>query len=58
MNVRTSKQGTATIETGFIVHDKEELATDREEAAAAGRRDRYYQDYRLKETCNEDSRNL
>ena len=26
MNVRTSKQGTATIETGFIVHDKEELA--------------------------------
>ena len=26
MNVRTSKQGTATIETGFIVHGKEELA--------------------------------
>ena len=26
MNVRTSKQGTATIEAGFIVHDKEELA--------------------------------
>ena len=50
MNVRTSKQGTATIETGFIVHDKEELASDREEAAAAGRRDRYHQDYRLKET--------
>ena len=26
MNVRTSKQGTATIETGFIVHGREELA--------------------------------
>ena len=25
MNVRTSKQGTATIETGFIVHNREEL---------------------------------
>ena len=25
MNVRTSKQGTATIETGFIVHGREEL---------------------------------
>lgn len=25
MNVRTSKQGTATIETGFIVHSREEL---------------------------------
>lgn len=27
MNVRTSKQGTATIETGFIVHGREELDT-------------------------------
>ena len=26
MNVRTSKQGTATIETGFIVHGREELS--------------------------------
>ncbi len=26
MNVRTSKQGTATIETGFIVHGRDELA--------------------------------
>ena len=26
MNIRTSKQGTATIETGFIVHGREELA--------------------------------
>ncbi|MGN1267340.1 MAG: ACT domain-containing protein, partial [Dorea sp.] len=26
MNVRTSKQGVATIETGFIVHGKDELA--------------------------------
>lgn len=26
MNIRTSKNGTATIETGFIVHDKEELS--------------------------------
>ena len=25
MNVRTSKQGTATIETGFIVHGRDEL---------------------------------
>ena len=25
MNVRTSKQGTATIELGFIVHGREEL---------------------------------
>ena len=25
MNIRTSKQGTATIETGFIVHGREEL---------------------------------
>ena len=25
LNVRTSKQGTATIETGFIVHSREEL---------------------------------
>ena len=25
MNVRTSKQGTATIEAGFIVHGKAEL---------------------------------
>ena len=27
MNVRTSKQGTATIEAGFIVHGREELDT-------------------------------
>ena len=26
MNIRTNKQGTATIETGFIVHGREELA--------------------------------
>ena len=26
MNVRTSKQGTATIEAGFIVHGREELS--------------------------------
>ena len=26
MNVRTSKQGTATIEAGFVVHGREELA--------------------------------
>ena len=26
MNIRTSKQGTATIETGFIVHGRDELA--------------------------------
>ena len=26
MNIRTSKQGTATIETGFIVHGREELS--------------------------------
>ena len=26
LNVRTSKQGTATIEAGFIVHGREELA--------------------------------
>lgn len=26
MNIRTSKQGTATIETGFIVHSREELS--------------------------------
>lgn len=26
MNVRTNKQGTATIETGFVVHGREELA--------------------------------
>ncbi len=34
MNVRTSKKGTATIEMGFIVHGREELECDREEAAA------------------------
>ena len=26
LNIRTSKQGTATIEAGFIVHGREELA--------------------------------
>ena len=26
LNVRTSKKGTATIEAGFIVHGREELA--------------------------------
>ena len=26
MNIRTSKQGTATVETGFIVHGREELS--------------------------------
>ena len=25
MNIRTSKKGTATIDTGFIVHGREEL---------------------------------
>ena len=36
MNVRTSKQGTATIETGFIVHGRGRTDKDREETSSGG----------------------
>ena len=41
MNVRTSKQGTATIEAGFIVHGREELIFGCEKIKTAGRRYRH-----------------